>query len=209
MFTVSGNLVNITFSKPLDPGNRYNLVFHADAAYNDQAKEFDVVAPLFVPQPQGTAVTISPASRLDMNNGDYILVFSEPIGVGFGATAPIGCVVFYEADLDGNPNLTSPGEWNSGGNNTLKCDPAFSQQYSGLFLRPDEPIIGVNQTPITGFTSQWRLSVKNVCAPMYQCSTASRSVHLVFSRNPDPQAVVKRSNGAVVPDLTPFALPSF
>jgi hypothetical protein len=209
MWTVTDNLVNITFSKPLDPGNRYNLVFHADAAYADQSKEYDVTAPFFVPQPAGTAVTISPASRMDQNMNDYIIVFSEPIGVGVGSTAPIPCVVYYEADLDGNPNVTSPGEWNSGGNATLTCESNFTPAHAGLFLRPSEPFIGATTTPLTGYTTQWRLSVRNVCVGMYQCSTSNRSVHLVFSRNPDPGSVMKRSSGALVPDLPPFALPSF
>ncbi len=209
MWTVSDNLVSVAFSRPLDAGNRYNLVFHADSAYGDQAREYNLVAPFFVPQQQGTMVTISPASRMDANNDTYILVFSEPVGLGGGSTANVPCVVYYEADLDGDPNTTSPGEWNSGGNNTLTCASSYNGNNAGLFLTPMEPSVGAASSPITGFTTQWKLAVRKVCAPGYQCSTSGRSVHLVFSRTPDPQFQMKRSSGVALPDLPPFALPNF
>lgn len=212
MATVNGSLVSIGFSKPLDPGNRYNLAFHANGAYADQTKEYNVTAPFFVAAAMGTGVTLQPQSRIDPNKPDeYILQFSEPIGVGNGSSAPLPCVVYYEADLDGNPQIYSPGEWNSGGNSFLKCEAQFTSAHAGLFLTPDEPRVGALQSPLTGYTTTWRLLVKSACvdAKMYQCSTSGRSVHLVFSRNNDPSSVMKRSNGAPVQDLAPFALPAF
>jgi Bacterial Ig-like domain len=206
MASASGNVLTISFSGALDPGNRYNIALHADSAYKDQTREFNCTFPFFVAQPNGTNVTVSQTSRIDPNNpNDFLLIFSEPIGVGFSSTAPVYCVTYYEADLDGNGQVTSGGEWSAGGNSALRCD----KNIPGLTLRPDEAFFGVNQgTPITGFTTQWRLGVKAACVPNYLCNTSGKTVHLVFSRNADPSSVVKRANGVPVPDLT-FTLPAF
>jgi hypothetical protein len=206
--SVNGNLVTIGFARALDPG-RYSIAFAASAAYADQPRSFTTIAPFFIGQMMGATVTVSPTSRMDPNNpAEYILVFSEPIGVGNGSATAIPCVTFYEADLDGDPQTTSPGEWNSGGNHTLKCE--TNQSHPGLYLRPDEPQVGVSTSlPTTGFTTQWRLRVKDVCFKNYQCSTSGRAVHLVFSRNNDPNFVLRRVNGAPVPDLPVFTLPAF
>jgi hypothetical protein len=208
MATATGNLLSVGFSMPLAAGSRYNLILHVDSAYNDQAKELDVAAPFFVPQAQGTAVTVTNASRQDpANPNDFIVLFSEPVGVGFGSTAAVGCVVFYESNLDGDLNTISPGEWSGGGNNTLRCD----LTHAGFSLRPDEPNFGVTAaTPITGFTTRWRIAVHPTsanCYNGYACSVSGANVHLVFSRNVDPTAAVKRSDGTPLPDLT-FQLPA-
>jgi hypothetical protein len=207
--TVTGNLLSVAFSKPLDAGSRYNLVLHAASSYrSDQPHEYDTTAPFFVAASQGTQVTITPASRQDPDNpADYIVMFSEPVGLGGGAASAVGCVVFYEANLDGDLNSTSPGEWSGGGNNTLKCDAS----HAGFYLRPDEPQFGVAAvSPVTGFTTRWRIAVHPTtanCYNAYVCSVANSTVHLVFSKNVDPGWVVKRADGGAVPDLT-FQLPS-
>ncbi len=206
MATPAGNLVNITFSKALAPGNRYNLAVHADSNYGDQMHEYNQTAPFFVPQVQGTAVTVANASHMDPNGGpDYDLIFSEPVGVGSGRGDQIPCVVYYDTSLDGNAQVISAGEWTSGGNNLLECVPG--DQHSGYYLRPAEPI-----GPLSGFTTNWRIAVRpgTACTNLvnYTCTTSGVTVHLQFSKNTDPSFVVKKSNGAPLPDIT-FTLPSF
>ena len=208
MPTVTGNLLSIAFSQPLDAGTRYNLSLHANATYRDQSKELDVTAPFFVPQAQGTGVSITNASRQDPDNpNDYIVMFSEPVGIGYGSVGSVFCVVFYEANLDGDLNTSSPGEWSGGGLNTLRCD----NTHPGFELRPDEPQLGVTiGSPITGFTTRWRIAVHPQsanCYNGYACSVSNSTVHLVFSRNVDPNAVFKRSDGTPLPDMT-FTMPA-
>jgi hypothetical protein len=206
MATPTGNLVNITFSKALAPGARYNLAVHADSNYGDQTHEYNQTAPFFVPQVQGTAVTVANASHMDPNGGnDYDLIFSEPVGVGGGRGDAIPCVVYYDTSLDGNAQVVSPGEWTSGGNNLLQCVP--NDGHLGYYLRPAEPI-----GPLSGFTTSWRIAVREgtscTNAAQYLCNTSGVTVHLQFSRETDPSYVVKKSNGTPLPDIT-FTLPSF
>jgi hypothetical protein len=43
------------------------------------------------------------------------VVFSEPVGLGQGESAPLDCVVYFEGiDFDGAPTVY-PGEWHGGG----------------------------------------------------------------------------------------------
>jgi hypothetical protein len=209
--SATGNAVTVTLTgKPLDPATRYNLSLHVDAL-GSTSKSYDALAPFFTPPPATAgAVTIASSSGIDPNNtNDFILEFSEPIGLGSGSTSSIPCVVFYEADLDGNSQVTSAGEWNANGNGALRCETDGS--HPGFYLRPDEPTFAVNHTsPVTGFSSRWRITVRPltaVCWNGYQCCIGNGGLlHLVFSRNTDPGFRVKRVDGSSVPDIAPFML---
>lgn len=209
-WTTVANVVTISFSsgKPLDAGTRYNLQLHAQSL-SDQAKDYTQLAPFFTQLADKNAmVTISNGSHFDtQNQNDYVVVFSEPVGIGFGSAANVACTVFYEADLDGNSQVTSPGEWNPNGNSALKCSP--NDPHLGYYLRPDEAT-GF-PAPQTGFAQRWRLAAKaygNMCVGNYQCCAGTATVHFQFSRNPDPATVMRRLNGQPLPDMS-FILPQY
>ncbi len=212
--TVAGNLLTVAFSKPLDPATRYNLTIHAESAYGgDQPHEYNNTAPFFTPPMQGSTFSALPnSSRMDPNDpNQFIVEFSEPIGLGNGRSDAVPCVVYYDTSLDGNPMVVSPGEYIANANDMLKCE--TNGAHPGLYLRPDEPTFGSpGGSPLTGFTAHWRLYVRPpfTCTNInnYQCNTSSSTVHFVFSRQNDPSFVVKRTNGQPAAD-TSVTLPSF
>jgi hypothetical protein len=205
------NLVTLGFGgRSLDPGARYNLQLHASSLAS-QAHEYDALAPVFT-RPEGSG-GVSATLKLDPDNpNDTLVTFNEPVGVGNGSTAPLPCVVYYEADLDGNAQVTSPGEWNANGNAALKC--VANDPHVGYLLRPDEPSFGgaSSTSAITGFSSRWRITTRpyqSVCVGNYQCCVGGVPLHLQFTRNPDGNSVVRRVNGAPVGDLGQLAVPQF
>jgi len=206
--TVAANVLKLDLGgNMLEPGKRYNLDLHA-ASLSSQTREYNVLAPVFA-APGAAPVAVSVA--VDPNNDAQVIVtFSEPVGPGNASQTSLGCVVFYSADLDGNPDFTSAGEYTPAGNAALKCQPGDPHQ--GHYLRPDEPSFNGPSagSAITGFSTRWRLTVRPeqaVCDNGFGCCVLGQAVNLVFSRNADPGSIVRRTNGQPVPDQTGIVLP--
>jgi hypothetical protein len=214
--TVDTNIVTLTPSTNFMPGKRYNLALHVDALVNPgqtsggNSGEINISAPFFTAS-SSPAVTIVSAVN---NAGTATITFSEPVGVGYGSTATLGCVAWYEnIDLDGDGVGTASyqGEYASPTPACPSSVPPTSVDVTRV--APEEPNPG--NTLVTGFSTKWQVQLSSgtsgacktgVVPPNCTQPGSGNIMHVLFSHAPAAYTV-KRANGQPVPDLSIMITP--
>jgi hypothetical protein len=204
--TGSANLVTLSPTSALSAGKRYNLALHVDAATLpglSGTHELDVTAPLFVQPAAGSMPSIDVSSASTSPDKTTVTFsFSQPIGIGFGSSGSVSCVVYYEGiNLDNGDPAAWPGEWNNGVG--LTCpNPALDI----TAMRPQESL----NMPVTGFSSKWQVIFDNTattssCKPPFTrgtgCAPPSSGtvMHFVFSKT-TAAGTIKLPDGTPVSD---------
>jgi carboxypeptidase family protein/Big-like domain-containing protein len=202
--TVATNLVTLTPTAQLTAATRYNMALHVDRA--DQTggqtsrREINLTAPLFAAPVGGATLQIVAGSPKRSADGfSFTFQFSEPVGIGFGSSAGVSCVAYYEGiNLDGTPSL-SPGEWNNGVGETCP-NPALDL----TAIAPLENAVA--NMPVTGFSSRWRITFDDAgngaCSPGVTKATgcvvptSGTLVHFIFDKI--ASGTIKRPDGTPI-----------
>lgn len=222
--TIAGNLLIVTpMVTPMGPlpGKRYNLVLSVTALSNSgtngSGKELAVTAPFWIQsmQPNVTVQTGIGALVMSRSGNDILMNFqlSEPVGVGGGFTSALPCVVYYEnADLDGDDNVMTRGEYGSGAN--LSCVPPDG---NALDISQIRPVLSADtNSPRTGYYSTWQVTLdrQGTDGPCKAGFTgcvrpqAGRKAYLVFSKT-ESTSTVRRPDGKPVSNVVEITIPSF
>ncbi len=188
---VEGDTLRLGFAG-LSAGAEYNFSIHAVAAVGDHAIEGNFWAPFFTKSVDGQ-VSIVSATRDGPTT--VRVVFSEPIGLGYGvALSGSNCVLFFNADLGGAsvPVGDVPGEI---GNPDCESGRSFSSEEPD----PQGPV------GLSGFTTRWIFDTYNpyTAGPL----GPGTQTYVMFSHIPDPSARPRRVDGTHVNDIMTFTLP--
>lgn len=203
--TVDTNLVSLAPSPNFAAGKRYNLALHANTLLTpgtgaSSTRELNITAPFFTAG--GANVSVTSATNAA---GIVTIVFSEPVGPGFGAMTPLPCVAWYDAiDLDGTPGADYQGEFGS----PLPACPSTTPPtvIDVTRLTSQEPATAT--TLYTGFSSKWQVQIFDaVLANGCKTNTATCTkpatgtmMHLLFSHLSGANTF-KRADGRPVGDL--------
>lgn len=223
--TVAGNLLVVTpMVTPMGPlpGKRYNLVLSVTALSNSgvqgSGKELSVTAPFWIQsmQPNVTVQTGIGALLIERNVFNEIIMtfqLSEPVGIGGGSVSGLDCVAYYEdADLDGDDNVQTRGEYGSGSN--MSCVPPAGAITNISQIRPVTS--GDTNSPDTGYYTTWQVTVDRTGTDG-PCETGlatcvrpqpGRKAYLVFSKT-ESTATVRRPDGKPVSNVVEITIPAF
>jgi hypothetical protein len=221
----NNNLLTITPMSALTAGTRYNMALHVDAnvvaGQNNVARELNVTVPLFTAPASGSSPKVLPASTkytVDSSQNVFVdIMFSEPVGTGFGNTSALSCIAYYELQgqsIDNDSTKLSAGEWPAGSTTGIgtTCPAA------GLDITAVGPVEAGTPMPVTGYSTHWRVrtdnSVHSECIVTAGCIFPSPppTMHLLFSHL-GGQQTFKRPDGTPVADnlmnfsFTPVAGP--
>ena len=170
--TVNTNVVALAPASAFAAGKRYNLALHADAlttpAGNNPfptptVRELNITAPFFTAG--AAAVTVTPTlDKTTLTAAVLTLTFSEPVGLGKGATAAVPCVAWYEGGgvilHAADPmNPVYPGEYST--TNPMVCNMPRTVDYASYdvtAITPQELKNPANSEILaTGFSTVWKI----------------------------------------------------
>jgi hypothetical protein len=218
------NVITITPMSALTAATRYSMALHVDSnvvpGQSGAGRELNVTVPIFTAPASGTSPKVLPASTkytIDSSQNVFVdIIFSEPIGTGFGNTSAVSCIAYYELagqGLDNDPNKLAPGEWPMGSTTGI----GVSCPNAGLDITGITPV-ETGTMPQSGFSSHWRVKTDAIAHP--ECivpggciyPSPPPTMHLLFSKLAGDKTF-KRPDGTPVADnlmnfsFTPVAGP--
>lgn len=222
---VNGNVVTLTPSAAPAAGKSYWMSFSVQALQKagGTARVFTTSFPFWGPLNTDVAVTAAkqldrscqPTNINDISPADQVtFLFNEPIGTGltgldFSDDITFDCGVYYaSAEFNGVPGTGGlvTGEIDGSGN--IVCDPAAPGSRGDIRMVPTSlPSFATS----SGFSSKWAFfasaPTQYVCESSTACTSTSftrpgAGMHKITFRFQSGAKVVRRLNGAPVPDIT-------